>query len=439
MDRASPPRPHGPRGAVAVAAGSAAAAVAVAWMVADRRRSRRIRGSAAVLAGAAARLRTGDINTPIPTVRAQELAPLRDEIEQGRAPFVQFVASLTAQDVRQHALLAVLRSPVLVAGSDGHITEVNPAAAALFGDPERLRGRPVDALLPFVTSAHRGEVEATWSGSVVDITGSTIDLEVSRAALGEGGAADRHAYILHDVSRHAELNRVREQLLHDVAHELRAPLTVLGNALEILADDNTAMSTEEFDRLVQSAGQTASRLRDLMEDLLSAGSIQAGRFAVSPRRTTVDALVDGAVRDVRHVVDGSRQQVDTTRVEGGLTVRADPRHAGRVLTNLLSNASKYSSEGAVIVVAANRQGAMVRIAVEDDGPGIPAEEQAGLFERFYRVRPRGQEPGIGLGLAIAEGIVEAHGGEIGIDSRAGSGTRVWITLPAITAEDETRT
>jgi signal transduction histidine kinase len=73
---------------------------------------------------------------------------------------------------------------------------------------------------------------------------------------------------------------------------------------------------------------------------------------------------------------------------------------------------------------------MVRISVEDHGPGIPAEQQAGLFERFYRVRSDTDSPGVGLGLAIAKGIVEAHGGSIGIDSEVGSGTRVWFTLPS---------
>jgi signal transduction histidine kinase len=84
----------------------------------------------------------------------------------------------------------------------------------------------------------------------------------------------------------------------------------------------------------------------------------------------------------------------------------------------------------VIRVVSGTTGNMVRIAVEDQGDGIPPEQQAGLFERFYRVRTDSDAPGVGLGLAIAKGIVEAHGGSIGIDSQVGTGTQVWFTLPA---------
>jgi two-component system sensor histidine kinase VicK len=101
-----------------------------------------------------------------------------------------------------------------------------------------------------------------------------------------------------------------------------------------------------------------------------------------------------------------------------------------VLTNLLANASKYSPERSIIRVVARPAANMVRISVEDQGSGIAQEQQSGLFERFYRVRADTEVPGVGLRLAIAKGIVEAHGGSIGIDSELGSGTRVWFTLPA---------
>ena len=119
-------------------------------------------------------------------------------------------------------------------------------------------------------------------------------------------------------------------------------------------------------------------------------------------------------------------------------VLADERYAAQVLTNLLANASKYSPERSTIRVVARPAANMVRISVEDQGPGIAQEQQSGLFERFYRVRADTEVPGVGLGLAIAKGIVEAHGGSIGIDSELGSGTRVWFTLSAVLrqAQDE---
>src|SRR5262249_37668554 len=114
-----------------------------------------------------------------------------------------------------------------------------------------------------------------------------------------------------------------------------------------------------------------------------------------------------------------------------LAVWADARYARQVLTNLLSNASKYSPADSVIIVRAAPASDMVRITVVDQGPGIPANVQAGGFARFVRGRSDTWAPGVGLGLAIAEEIVRAHGGSIGIDPQANSGTHIWFTLPGV--------
>jgi signal transduction histidine kinase len=150
---------------------------------------------------------------------------------------------------------------------------------------------------------------------------------------------------------------------------------------------------------------------------------------VAPRKTDLEAIIADALDVVGPVIQGRGQRIDLKLAEDELTVLADKRYARQVLTNLLANASKYSPEQSVIRIVGVPNVNMVRISVEDQGPGIPTEQQAGLFERFYRVRSDTDTLGVGLGLAIAKGIVEAHGGSIGIDSELGSGTRVWFTLP----------
>jgi signal transduction histidine kinase len=125
-----------------------------------------------------------------------------------------------------------------------------------------------------------------------------------------------------------------------------------------------------------------------------------------------------------------RRLAGEPRIGGPLYVLADRRYARQVLANLVANAAKYGPAGEVIQVQAEQVDGQVRVTVEDRGPGIPSDQQAGLFDRFYRVRRPGDEPGFGLGLAIAKGITDAHGGSMGIESEAGVGTRVWFTLPA---------
>jgi two-component system sensor histidine kinase KdpD len=340
---------------------------------------------------------------------------------------------LASQEAERRELFAALRTPIITTSLNGRVTGWNAAAVALFGAPSRLYNRGIQDVLPFVPLPCDAGAAGEAQGRVPDATGRTIDLEVSRTVLNEYDDTQGYAvYVVHDISRHAEVNRLREQLLYSVAHELRNPLQILDNALEMLETDYAELSAEEFDRLLSTARRTARRMRTLMEDLLSAGSIQSGHFVVAPRRTDLDAIVLDAVDIVSPVLEGQRQRVVLELPEDPSPVMADTRYARQVLVNLLANASKYSPENTLIRVVAAPDGSMMRISVIDQGPGIAPEQQAGLFERFYRVRSDADTPGVGLGLAIAKGIVDAHGGSIGIDSELGSGTSVWFTLPRAT-------
>jgi signal transduction histidine kinase len=337
--------------------------------------------------------------------------------------------ALASQEAQRRELFAALRTPIITTAMSGRVTGFNAAAIALFGSPARLYGRNIREVLPFVPGPGDALATGDAQGRLADATGRTVDLEVSRTVLSEDEDHGYAVYVVHDISRHAEVNRLREQLLYSVAHELRGPLMVLDNALEILDTEYPRLTAEEFDQVLGTARRTARRMRTLMEDLLSAGSIQSGRFVVAPRSTDLAGIVADALEIVSPSIEGRGQRVDLELPDGVPAVLADTRYARQVLTNLLANASKYSPEQSVIRIVAVPAANMVRINVVDQGPGISPEQQAGLFERFYRVRSNTDAPGVGLGLAIAKGIVEAHGGSIGIDSELGSGTSVWFTLP----------
>jgi two-component system sensor histidine kinase VicK len=362
------------------------------------------------------------------------IALLLAYFRQSRDTLERNVAELNAEHSRQTALMAALRDPILVADRDGLVTSANERAADLFG-PAPLTGRRVGELMPFTESEVRPG-RGRWIGSVTDPFGGTVEIEVVRARL-SGRAGERGAlYVLHDITSHAELNRMREQLLYSVAHELRGPLGVLENAIEMLSEGYADLSADEFGRLTGSAQRTARRLRTLMEDLLSAGTIQAGRFRINPRPTKLREIVDEAVETVEMPVSERGQRIEVG-VADDLMVLADQQYMRQVVTNLLTNASKYSPLKTVIRVSSERVGEHIRLGVEDNGPGIPREQLAGLFERFYRIRHNSDEPGIGLGLAISKGIIEAHRGQIGVESEVGKGTKVWFTLPAASAAAET--
>jgi NtrC-family two-component system sensor histidine kinase KinB len=359
------------------------------------------------------------------------------ELQEARMTMRASLEAVAKEEARQRALLGALREAILATSADGQVDDFNPAAAALFGDPGRLKGRHVTELLPFVRPAtEASSQDVLWQGTIVEAAGHSLDVEVSQTALLEGTLPLNYVYVIHDISRYAEVNRLREQLLHNVAHELRAPLGVLDNALEILATDYGELPASELDELMRTARRTTRRLRALMEDLLSAGSIQSGRFQIRARPTPPSAFIDDALEMVEAMLEPRAQRIDLHADASLPEVMADPLRARQVLTNLLHNASKYSADGDVIGVRTEHLDGHVRISVADRGVGIPEDQQAGLFERFYRVRPGNEEPGIGLGLAICKGIVEAHGGTIGVESLPGSGTTVWFTLPVAPDNEE---
>ena len=220
----------------------------------------------------------------------------------------------------------------------------------------------------------------------------------------------------------------REQLLHNLAHEIRTPLTALENALDILASSLAEISIKESERLLGGARITATRVRLLTENLLSAGAIQAGLFQPVLQPMDLDQLFPAALEPLAAALEVRSQQVEVD-IPTPCPVMGDPLYLGQALSNLVSNASKYGPEGSTIHVKAISEARTVRVEVTDHGPGISAGQQPGLFERYYRPSPSQATPSVGLGLAIVKGIIDAHRGSVGVISTPGNGNTVWFTLP----------
>ncbi len=215
------------------------------------------------------------------------VSSLRDDRDELRSN----LATVARARREQASLLASLRDPLLIVSRDGTITDQNAATFALFGAVAGVAGRRIVELLPFADPPRDGVSSAHWNGMLSDVTGRTVAVEVSATPMVAGTDDRWSVYVVHDVSQHAEVMRLREQLLYDVAHELRGPLGVLEGVIEILATDYGDLPLEDVGRLTGSARRTAGRLRTLMEDLLSAGSIQAGRFRVALSPTPLGAII----------------------------------------------------------------------------------------------------------------------------------------------------
>jgi len=234
--------------------------------------------------------------------------------------------------------------------------------------------------------------------------------------------------VLQDITRIRRFDELKDDLVATVAHEFRTPLTSLRMAIHLLAEQTVGPLSDRQLDLVTAARDECERLQGIVDDLLDLARIRSGRLELHPRQVSTELLLEQARQATR---DGSEQRhvpVDVEIQPGAEVVTADPDRIELALNNLLTNAVRHGPPGRPVLVRASRSNGAVRIEVRDDGPGIPAEYQPRLFEKFYRV-PGSQPGGAGLGLSIVRDVVEAHGGKVGVQSAPGSGATFWIELP----------
>jgi len=263
------------------------------------------------------------------------------------------------------------------------------------------------------------------SREVAEVNGRMIDvnsqLEDKADALERTVASERAAR-----SEAEAAVATREELLAIVSHDLRNPLGSIVFSAALL--DRTTIDGEEGERVHKSAQtilRSADRMTRLIADLLDLAQIQAGKLAVEQRPEDVEGLI-------RDCVEMLRPLAATKDLKGmasaGLHVRCDRERVLQILSNLVGNAIQFTPEGGSIFIAAQDTGHEVRFSVRDTGQGISEEELPRIFDRFWQAQ-RKNRAGVGLGLSIAKGLVEAQGGRLSVESTLGAGTTFFFTLP----------
>jgi len=367
---------------------------------------------------------------------AREAASLRDQLSRERSSRAE---SQAAENARQEALFENMLEGVLLVDATGRLQFTNTACRRFFDLEADVRGRTLleafrcnDLSAVAAEAAKAGRV----NGKELELEGGMEArlLQVNAVALvGPEGRPDGVLMVLHDATRLRQLESTRREFVANVSHELRTPLSLIKGSVETLLD-GAASQPAIASKFLDIIDRHCDRLTFLIEDLLTLSRLESGQLAINydtvPLRDHVSEVFD----DFHRKADDRGVKLFND-VPDGLHARADSDRLDQVLSNLIDNAIKYGRPGGTVRIEGREVpgGDLIEMAVADDGPGIPTEAAERVFERFYRVdtaRSR-EQGGTGLGLSIVKHIIQAHGGEVRLETAPGKGAAFRFTLPAV--------
>lgn len=286
--------------------------------------------------------------------------------------------------------------------------------------------------------AGAGLLSRTLTGPILRIARGTHALAEGRLdhrieALGR----DELGRLAEDFNRMAErlgeVDKMKNAFVANVTHELRSPIAAIESCAALISDEVRAGDLADVPLQLSAVRNNATRLGRLVNDVLDLARIDAGRVDPAPERLSAREVAGEVVALFRAKAAEKSVALSQADIPDALTVWADPDPLCQVLTNLVGNALKFTPAGGRVTVGAAPEGGGVCFTVEDTGPGIRAEDQARIFERFEQVRAArdGVEgpKGTGLGLSIAQGLVAAHGGRLGLRSEWGRGSTFTAWFP----------
>ncbi|MBH8558882.1 sensor histidine kinase [Hymenobacter negativus] len=355
------------------------------------------------------------------------------------------LAELFTERNRMESLVRSLDEGLLLLDEHGTIVLANPVACDLLGLPQpRLLGQPAaavaatnelmrDLLVPLA--------EANLAGDAVpdpvftfphkgDAPHYQLSISPIELAAGPGGktVAGGHIFCLRNVSDFKKLDEVKSTFLATISHELKTPLASIKLSLMLL--QNARTTDAERQTLATGIGEETQRLLNMVGQLIEVSRLDAGagiKLNVQPMHLA--DVIRYATQTVHPQLHDKQIQLDLQLPEALPEVHGDVEKTTWVLINLLSNAIRYSPAEAPLIIRAMQWGEMVRVSVEDRGPGIPAEFHKRIFQRFAGVPGQGGHGSSGLGLSISREFIGAQGGQLWVESQPAAGSRFLFTLP----------
>jgi PAS domain S-box-containing protein len=403
--------------------------------------SQRISQPIVRLAKAAAEFRQGNLASPISIQSTVwEINQLANTLEDGRIALQHSLQQLQAEKTWIEHLLNSIIEGMLTLDNENRITFSSTGINKITGaERDQLVGQKIDDVfmpldgelefshqLPAIGQQRRISVRLQ--------NGRERLLSVSKSKLvpPEASSANR-ALVIRDVSNEEYIHRLLGDFMANITHEFRTPLAALQASSELLLENLDSLSQAELEELLRSLNLGITDLQTLIDNLIEAASIEAGRFRVSLQPVTLKTIVQEAVGVIQPLAEKYSLRLVAQPVEQTIVVIADRRRTVQALVNLLSNAVKHSPENGAIQIKYAILDKHLRVEVIDEGSGVPAGQRDNLFRRFAHLDTANERArqGAGLGLSVVKEIVEAQQGEVGIQELAEGGTSFWFTIPLV--------
>lgn len=333
--------------------------------------------------------------------------------------------------------------PIIITTWPGQILEINRQALRLTGvimdldiygmHIDELIGLKEDWLSVYEAELREGN-KLRIECELITGNGVMLPVEAYFRKININGE-DAVQWILRDISERKELDLLRETLTESIVHDLRAPLSNIISSLDFISIFFPADSGPEVTEVVSIASRSAARMFRLINSLLDIDRLESGQVLTARTQEAPLALLDEAIDAVKSNMEGKMQTLTTDFDESLGLISIDRDMISRVIINLLDNAVKYTPNEGKIAISAHQSDGCLEIAVRDSGPGIPSDEKDAVFNKFYRLRSTQKKSGFGLGLSFCKLAVEAHGGNIWVESQPGEGSRFIVRLPAYSPPD----
>lgn len=343
-----------------------------------------------------------------------------------------------ASMARQMALFEGALDAIIIADNEGNIESINAAAQRMFGvNPGDIAGRSFSTL----TDEKRLDRKFMGIRDLADGRGHVIELTAVRRsgdmfpaelALSEIDQDGTSFYIaaFRDITDRKRADQAQREFISTVSHELRTPLTSISGALKLFVHTSGKGLSPEALRLVEIAERNTQRLAKLVNDILDIDKLEAGKMVFTDANVILEDIIDGAVEAISPFAQDNGVIIEFAAATTRTPLHVDSLRLSQALTNLLSNAIKFSPSGSMVEIRTALHDTHIRIAVTDQGPGIPDDFIPHVFSKFSQASTPGlmYKGGTGLGLSIVEQIVERLGGRVHFETSP-SGTTFYIDLP----------